>query len=100
MLIFTKLQVLVGLFSIFVSNGVLFSQFQTEIVLLTQKKNQLLAAEAEDEQRQSRLKELQDERDCLLLARDLLQQQRERERTNSPRNSGEDWVIIPRQEGS
>lgn len=80
----------------------IFYQFQTELVLLTQKKNQLLAAEAEDEQTQSKLKELQSERDSLRLARDLLQQQRERSstRNNSSRNSGEDWVIIPRQQGS
>nr|WAK98088.1 mitogen-activated protein kinase kinase kinase 7 [Colaphellus bowringi] len=72
---------------------------QTELVLLTQKKNQLLAAEEEDERRQMNLKALQEEKESLRLARDLLQQQKERSSAqgNSSRNPGDGWVIIPRQ---
>lgn len=69
--------------------------------MLTQKKKQLLDAEEEEEQRQNRLRELQDERDSLRLARDILQQQRERAAvTNSSRNTADEWVIIPRQDDS
>lgn len=68
--------------------------------MLTQKKNQLLAAEAKDQERQMHLKALQEEKESLRLARDLLQQQRERSSApgNSSRNSGDEWVIVPRQE--
>ncbi|XP_018561259.1 mitogen-activated protein kinase kinase kinase 7 [Anoplophora glabripennis] len=73
---------------------------QTELVMMTQKKNQLLAAEAKDQERQMHLKALQEEKESLRLARDLLQQQRERSSApgNSSRNSGDEWVIVPRQE--
>ncbi|KAJ8979000.1 hypothetical protein NQ317_015716 [Molorchus minor] len=72
---------------------------QTELVMLAQKKNQLLAAEVEDQQRQMNLKALQEEKESLRLARDLLQQQKERSSApgNSSRNSGDGWVIVPRQ---
>ncbi|KAG5894460.1 hypothetical protein JTB14_032491 [Gonioctena quinquepunctata] len=73
---------------------------QTELVLLTQKKNQLLPTDEEDQRRKMNLKSLQEEKESLRLARDLLRQQKERSSApgNSSRNSGDGWVIIPRQD--
>lgn len=85
---------------------------QTELVLLTQQKNKLLAAKEEDERRKRNLKALQEEKESLMVARDLLQQQKElstrdilrqqKERPtapsgNSSRNSIDSWVIVPRE---
>lgn len=78
-------------------------QVQTELVLLTQKKNKLLAAKEANERTKRNLKELQEEKQSLQLARDLLSQQKERSTAptgNSSRNSGEGWVIIPRENQS
>ncbi|CAG9812742.1 unnamed protein product [Phaedon cochleariae] len=74
-------------------------KLETELVLATQRKNQLLAAQEEDQRRQMRLKTLEEEKESLLLARDLLRQQKESRSSavgNSSRNSGDGWVIIPR----
>ncbi|KAF7267700.1 hypothetical protein GWI33_019092 [Rhynchophorus ferrugineus] len=50
---------------------------QTELVLLTRKRNELLQAEAEEEQNQRKLKHMQEEKESLRLIRDLLRQQQE-----------------------
>lgn len=74
-------------------------KMQTELVLLTQRKNELLQAEAEEERRQRELTKLQEEKESLRLIRDLLQQQRESGvGQSSARNSGDGWVIVPRQD--
>ncbi|XP_060521638.1 mitogen-activated protein kinase kinase kinase 7-like isoform X2 [Cylas formicarius] len=71
-------------------------KIQTELILLEQKKNQLLAAQAEEEQRQRTLRTLQEEKESLRLIRDLLQQQKDRENQNGGvRSSGDGWVIVP-----
>nr|XP_023023008.1 mitogen-activated protein kinase kinase kinase 7-like [Leptinotarsa decemlineata] len=73
---------------------------QTELVLLSQKKNQLLADEEEDQRRKMNLKALQEEKESLRLARDLLLQQKERNSApgNSSRNSGDGWIYVSRED--
>ncbi|XP_028134200.1 mitogen-activated protein kinase kinase kinase 7 isoform X1 [Diabrotica virgifera virgifera] len=72
---------------------------QTELVLLTQKKNMLLAAKEEDERRKINLEHLQEEKESLMLARDLLRQQRSSSPAgDSSEGSAENWVIVPRRE--
>lgn len=71
-------------------------QVQTELVLLTQKRNDLLQAEAEEEQNQTKLKHMQEEKESLRLIRDLLRQQRENnEVPGQARESNDGWVIVP-----
>nr|CAH7729640.1 unnamed protein product [Callosobruchus chinensis] len=77
-----------------------YCKVQEELVFMTQKHNQLLAEEAEDQQRQQNLKALQEEKESLMLARNLLLQQRERTSTENeqPGNPQNDWVILSRGE--
>lgn len=74
-------------------------KIQTELVLLSQRQQELLQAEAEEERRQRELRTLQEEKESLRLIRDILQQQRESGGGHSSaRNSGDGWVIVPRHE--
>ncbi|CAH1972162.1 unnamed protein product [Acanthoscelides obtectus] len=79
-----------------------YCKVQEELVFMTQKHNQLLAEEAEDQQRQLNLKALQEEKESLMLAKNLLQQQRERTSAENAqsRNSANDWVILSRRENN
>lgn len=72
-------------------------QVQTELALLSQKKNKLLEAQTEDQQRQRRtIHQLQSEKESLELLRQRLQVQKELLAANSARNDG--WVIVNRHE--
>lgn len=70
----------------------MFTQVQTELVLVSQRKDKLLAAKSQEEQiSRKKLKELQAEKESLLLVRQLLAKQKENSETSS-----ENWVLVPR----
>ncbi|XP_050295852.1 mitogen-activated protein kinase kinase kinase 7 [Anthonomus grandis grandis] len=75
-----------------------YLKMQTELVYLTQRRSELLQQEAEDERRQRTLRKLQEEKEEMRMLRDCLQQQREEnmEQPAVARNSGDGWVIVPR----
>ncbi|KAL1488937.1 hypothetical protein ABEB36_014723 [Hypothenemus hampei] len=73
-------------------------KMQTELVLLSKRKNELLQRQAEEERRQQNLEKLQEEKESLRLIKELLQQQLDNvERNGQQRNSGDGWVIVQRQ---
>ncbi|XP_030760595.1 mitogen-activated protein kinase kinase kinase 7-like [Sitophilus oryzae] len=74
-------------------------KMQTELVLLQQKKQELLHLQVEDEQRRRKLVELQNEKESLQLIRDLFRQQNENgDMPSQARDSGDGWVIVPNAE--
>lgn len=55
----------------------------------------------EHQQRQRQLKELQEEKESMIFARNLLQQQKEQSsRPNASNNPLEEWYVVPRQDES
>lgn len=72
---------------------------ETELVLLTRKRDELLKRQREDEQRQRTLGRLQGDRDSLQLIRGILQQQYDDtvgQHNPTVRNSEDGWVMVPR----
>jgi len=72
---------------------------ETELVLLTRKRDELLKRQREDEQRQRTLARLQGDRDSLQLIRGILQQQYDDtvgQQNPTVRNSEDGWVMVPR----
>lgn len=71
---------------------------ETELVYLTQRRDELLKRQREDEQRQNALARLQGDRDSLQLIRGMLQQQYDTvgQQNSSIRNSEDGWVMVPR----
>ncbi|RZB39257.1 mitogen-activated protein kinase kinase kinase 7 [Asbolus verrucosus] len=71
-----------------------YLKVQTELAYLSQKKNKLLAAQSQEQQTQRKtLKELQAEKESLVLVRELLSRQKE---NNASRSSMDNWVLVPR----
>lgn len=72
---------------------------ETELVLLTRKRDELLKRQREDDQRQRTLARLQGDRDSLQLIRGILQQQYDDtvgQQNPTVRNSEDGWVMVPR----
>ncbi|XP_066159138.1 mitogen-activated protein kinase kinase kinase 7-like [Euwallacea fornicatus] len=71
---------------------------ETELVLLTQRRNELLQHQREEEERQRSLRKLQQEKESLRLIKEMLQQQYDNisQRNPAVRNSSDGWVIVPR----
>jgi mitogen-activated protein kinase kinase kinase 7 len=71
-----------------------YFKVQTELAYLSQKKNKLLAAQSQEQQVQRKtLKDLQAEKESLVLVRELLSRQKE----NAARSSLDNWVLVPRE---
>lgn len=74
-------------------------QVQTELALLSQKRNKLLEAQTDEQQRQRRaIQQLQSEKESLQLLKQRLQVQKELLEANSTRIPNDGWVIVPRHE--
>ncbi|XP_044272362.1 mitogen-activated protein kinase kinase kinase 7-like [Tribolium madens] len=72
-----------------------YFKVQTELAYVSQKKNKLLAAQSQEQQQHTKLlKDLQAEKESLVLVRELLS--RQRENNNAARNNIDNWVLVPR----
>ena len=68
-------------------------QIQTEMAYLSQKKDKLLAEQSQEQQTQRKvLKDLQAEKESLVLVRELLSKN-----NNAARSSLDNWVMVPRE---
>lgn len=72
-------------------------QVQTEIAYVSQRKNNLLAAQSQDQQQRKLLKDLQAEKESLVLVRQLLTGLRD---NNEARNQLDNWVLVQRDEAN
>lgn len=69
---------------------------QTELALLSQKKDKLQAQQTlEQQKRTQRIEKLQSEKEQLVLLKEFLQNQVEGER-NTPRQNADGWVMVNR----
>lgn len=70
---------------------------QTELALLSQKKDKLQAQQSlEQQKRTQRIEKLQSEKEQLVLLKEFLQNQVEGERNTSSRQDSEGWVMVNR----